>query len=77
MSEADQRPARRRATIHIDIEGGEVVIKGKWMDAAGNRHDLGFAKLPTWNQAVLMLEGMGRRLSNIAAFPTTRVERTP
>lgn len=66
MTETDQRPARKRATIHIDIEGGEVVVKGKWMDENGKRHDLGFAKLPTWAQAVLMLEGMGRRLSSIA-----------
>lgn len=68
MAEVDKRPAKKRATITLDIEDGELVIKGKWMDAEGKKHDLGFAKLPTWNQAELMIQGMARRLSSLAGF---------
>lgn len=66
MSQADRKPPRQRATINVDIEDGEIVLKGKWHDGDGQKHDLGFAKLPTWEQAETMICAMAKRLAKVA-----------
>jgi len=65
MIEQQQRPPRERASISIGLESGEYIVKGKWHDGDGKKHDLGFAKLPTHQQAKLMLCGMADRLEQL------------
>ena len=67
MSETDKRPPRQRATITIDVEDSEIVVKGKWHDSSGKKHDLGFARLPTWEQAETMAASMAKRLAKLAS----------
>lgn len=73
MAETERQPQRKRATISVAIEDGEIVLKGKWYDADGKKHDLGFAKLPTWGQAETMLCAMAKRLSSLNS--TTKEQR--
>ena len=70
MSEADRRPPRNKASISVDLEGPEIVVKGKWSDGSGKKHDLGFAKLRSWPQVRLVVVGMADLLQKLAEDKT-------